>query len=107
MVVVLIIAATVVIVVLLLRNRRGHYSPEIQRLYVIMISSRGTFISTLHLFFLCRGQMSAADISAKPNEAYELTKVSEEPTYMSVYQWFNVWKHGQVFHVLLSIHCLQ
>ena len=48
-VVVLIIAVTVVVVVvLLLRNRRGHYSPGIQRLYVIMISSHGTFIITLH-----------------------------------------------------------
>ena len=48
-VVVLIIAVTVVvIVVLLLRNRRGHYFPGIQRLYVIMISSHRTFISTLH-----------------------------------------------------------
>ena len=47
-VVVLIIAVAVVIVVLLLRNRRGHYFPGIQRLYVIMISSHGTFISTLH-----------------------------------------------------------
>ena len=43
--------------------------------------------------------MSAVDITAKSNEAYELTKISGEPTYMSVYQWFNVWKHGQVFHV--------
>ena len=49
-VVILIIAVTViVIVVLLLRNRRGHYSPGIQRLYVIMISSRGTFIHTAHV----------------------------------------------------------
>ena len=48
-VVVLIIAITVVvIVVLLLRNCRGHYSPGIQRLYVIVIYSHGIFISTLH-----------------------------------------------------------
>ena len=47
-VVVLIIAVTVVIVVLLLKNRRGYYSPGIQRLYVIMISSHGIFIITLH-----------------------------------------------------------
>ena len=48
-VVVLITAVTViVVVVLLLRNRRGHYSPGIQRLYVITISSHGIFISTLH-----------------------------------------------------------
>ena len=47
--------------------------------------------------------MSAVDITAKSNEAYELTKISGEPTYMSVYQWFNVWKHGQVFHVIYSL----
>ena len=39
---------------------------------------------TLHLFFLYRGQMSAVNIIAKSNESYELTKISEEPTYMSV-----------------------
>ena len=45
----LIIAVTVIVImVLLLRNCRGHYSPGIQRLHVIMISSHGTFISTLH-----------------------------------------------------------
>ena len=42
----------------------------------------------------------SVDITAKSNEAYGLTKISEEPTYMSVYQWFNVWKHGQPLHVL-------
>ena len=43
--VVLIIAVTViVIVVLLLRNRRGHYSPGIQRLYVIIKSWRSLYI---------------------------------------------------------------
>ena len=47
--------------------------------------------------------MSAVDITAKSNEAYELTKISGEPTYMSVYQWFNVWKYGQVFHVSYSL----
>ena len=44
--VVLIIAVTViVIVVLLLRNRRGHYSPGIQRLYVIIKLWRSLYIS--------------------------------------------------------------
>ena len=42
--------------------------------------------------------MSAVDITAKHNEAYGLTKISGEPTYMSVYQWFNVWKHGQALY---------
>ena len=43
--------------------------------------------------------MSAVDITAKSNEVYGLTKISdlEEAIYrdMSVYQWFiiNVWKH--------------
>ena len=37
--------------------------------------------------------MSAVDISTKSNEAYELTKISEEPTYMSVYQWGNMASH--------------
>ena len=40
---------------------------------------------TIHLFLLYRGQMSAVDITAKSNEVYELTEISEEPTYMSVY----------------------
>ena len=49
--VVLIIAVTViVIVVLLLRNRRGHYSPGIQRLYVIIKSWR-----SLYICFSCTG----------------------------------------------------
>ena len=39
--------------------------------------------------------MSAVDITAKHNEAYGLTKISEEPTYMSVHT-ANVWKHGEV-----------
>ena len=34
----------IVIVVLLLRNRRGHYSPRIQRLYVIIKSLRSLYI---------------------------------------------------------------
>ena len=80
-VVVLIITTVIVIVALLLKSRRGHYSPGIQRLYVIMTSSHGTFII---MFLLYRSQMSAVDITAKSNEAYELTKVSGEPTYMSV-----------------------
>ena len=40
----------VVIVVLLLRNRRGHYSPGIQRLYVIIKSWR-----SLYVCFSCTG----------------------------------------------------
>ena len=44
-VVVLIIAVTVIVIVgLLLRNRRGHYSPGIQRLYVIIKSWRSLYI---------------------------------------------------------------
>ena len=80
MVVVLIIAVTViVIVVLLLRNRRGPYSSGPQKKYVISLNvvSLVTNILLLH-----RGQMSAVDITAKSNEAYGLTKISEEPTYM-------------------------
>ena len=50
--------------------------------------------------------MSAVNITAKSNEAYELNKISGEATYMLVNQWLNVWKHGQVFHVLSYIHCL-
>ena len=34
------------------------------------------------LFLLNRGQMSAVNITTKSNEAYELTKNPEEPTYM-------------------------
>ena len=34
------------------------------------------------MFLLYRGQMSAVNITAKSNEAYELTKISEEPIYM-------------------------
>ena len=52
-VVVLIITTAVtviVIVVLLLRNRRGHYSPGIQRLYVIIKSWR-----SLYVCFSCTG----------------------------------------------------
>ena len=49
-VVVLIIAVTVIVVVLLLRNRRGHYSPGIQRLYVIIKSWR-----SLYICFSCTG----------------------------------------------------
>ena len=43
-----VVVVLVVIVVPLLRNCRGHYSPGIKRLYVIMISYHGTFIITLH-----------------------------------------------------------
>ena len=39
-------------------------------------------ISLFAMFLLYRGPMSAVDITAKFNEAYELTKISEEPTYM-------------------------
>ena len=77
-----VVAVTVIVIIVLLRNCRGHYSPGIQRLYVIMISSHRTFMMTLHLFLLYRGQVSAVDITAKSNEAYELTKISGEPTYM-------------------------
>ena len=56
-------------------------------------------LSLYIMFLLYRSQMSAVYISTKSNEAYELTKISREPSYMSVYQWFNVWKYGQVFHV--------
>lgn len=34
------------------------------------------------LFLLNRGQMSAVNITTKSNEAYELTKIPEEPTYV-------------------------
>ena len=34
------------------------------------------------VFLLYRGQMSAFDITAKSNEVYDLTKISEEATYM-------------------------
>ena len=40
----------IVIVVLLLRNRRGHYSPGIQRLYVVIKSWR-----SLYVCFSCTG----------------------------------------------------
>ena len=35
-----------------------------------------------NILLLYRDQMSAVDITAKSNEAYELTKISEEETYM-------------------------
>ena len=79
-VVVLIIAVTVIlIVVLLLRIQRGHNSTRIQRLCVIIFSLKFCDNFTTLLY---RDQMSALDITAKSNEAYELTKISEEPTYM-------------------------
>ena len=75
--VVLIIAVTVIVIVVLLLRR--HDSTKIQRLCVIIFSLK--FCDHLHLLS-CRGQMSVVDITAKSNEAYELTKLSEEPTYM-------------------------
>ena len=79
MVVVLIIAVTVIVIVVLLRNRRGPYSSGPQKKYVISL-----YVVSLvtNILLLYRGQMSAVDITAKSNEAYELTKISEEPTYM-------------------------
>ena len=106
-VVVLIVSITTavtVVIVVLLRNRRGHNSSGPQKKYVISL-----YVVSLvtNILFLYRDQMSAVDITAKSNEAYELTKLSREPTYMSVYQWFNVWKHGQPLHVLSCLYCLQ
>ena len=95
-VVVVIIAVTVIVIVVLLRNRRGPYSSGPQKKYVISLY-------LVNILLLYRGQVSAIDITAKSNEAYELTKISGEPTYMSVYQWFNVWKHGQPLQVSYSL----
>ena len=81
MVVVLIIAVTVIVIVVLLRNRRGHNSRGPQKKYVISLYVVSLVIN---IFLLYRGQMSAVDITAKHNEAYGLTKLSGEPTYMSV-----------------------
>ena len=78
-VVVLIIAVTVIVIVVLLRNRRVPYSSGPQKKYVISL-----YVVSLvtNILLLYRGQMSAVDITAKSNEAYGLTKISEEPTYM-------------------------
>ena len=80
-VVVLIIAVTVIVIVVLLRNRRGHYSSRPQKKYVISLYMYVLSLVT-NILFLYRDQMSAVNITAKSNEAYELTKISEEPTYM-------------------------
>ena len=50
--------------------------------------------------------MSAVNISTKSNEAYELTKVSREPSYMSVYQWCLMYGNMDRYS-MLAIHCLQ
>ena len=78
-VVVLIIAVTVIVIVVLLRNHRGPYSSGPQKKYVISL-----YVVSLvtNILFLYRSQLSAVDITAKHNEAYGLTKISEEPTYM-------------------------
>ena len=90
----------IVIVVLLLRNRRGHYSPGIQRLYVIIKSWR-----SLYVCFSRRNRMSAVDITAKSNEAYELTKISGEPIYC---QYTSGLMYGNMDrYSMLAIHCLQ
>ena len=75
----LIIAVTVIVIVVLLRNCRVHYSSGPQKKYGISL-----YVVSLvtNILLLYRGQMSAVDITAKSNEAYELTKISEEPTYM-------------------------
>ena len=78
-VVALIIAVTVIVVVVLLRNRRGHYSSGPQKKYGI---SPNVVSLVTNILLLYRGQMSAVNITAKSNEAYELTKISGEPTYM-------------------------
>ena len=77
-VVVLIVAVTVIVIVVLLRNRRGPYSSGPQKKYEIIC------YECCDKYFSCiyRGEMSAVDITAKTNEAYELTKISGEPTYM-------------------------
>ena len=73
------VAAVIVIVVLLLRNHRGHYSTGTQTRYNFMCFC---FCESLEMVFLLyRGQMSAVDITTESNEAYELTKISGEPTY--------------------------
>ena len=44
--------------------------------------------------------MSAVDITVKSNEAYGLTMISEEATYMQVYQWLETCM-GQSLYVFV------
>ena len=70
-------AVAVVIVVLVLRNHRGDYPTGTQRQYVVTFTRSLCFSSTCLLALLCRGPMSAVDIAAGTNVAYELSKFSK------------------------------
>ena len=71
------VAVVVVVLILGLRNRRGHYySTGTQKKYVMTFTSSLCFSFTCLLVLLCRGPVSAVDIPASTNAAYELSKLS-------------------------------
>ena len=70
------VAVVVVVLILVLRNRRGHYSTGTQKKYVMTFTSSLCFSFTCLLVLLCRGPVSAVDIPANTNAAYELSKLS-------------------------------
>ena len=93
-VVVMIIAVTVIaIVALLLKNRRGHFSPRIKRLYVIIKSWR-----SLYICFFCtevKWVQSTLQLNLMRPMDWLRSQGNQHTTCNS-----DVWKHGQPLCVL-------
>ena len=78
LVTVVVVSIVAVTVIVILKSRRGHNSTGLQKRYVMSLCCE----SCENILLLYRGQMSVVDIIAKSNEAYGVTKISEEAEYM-------------------------